>query len=76
MLKKMAKPDSSELLKLYKKSFKMTDKLIEDMKVRNESNMEELSETLEFIRVLLTNYTALKKQAFGMIQIKNNQIEF
>lgn len=54
----------------------MTDKLIEEMKVKNESNMDELADTLEFIRVLLTNYNALKKQAFGMIQIKNNQIEF
>lgn len=31
---------------------------------------------MQLMKILNNNYNLLKKQAFGMIQIKNNQIDY
>ena len=44
--------------------------------MKNASNLESLEQSLNFLKTLLNNYHMLKKQVFGMIQIKNSQNEY
>lgn len=72
----MSRPSNNKLLALYKKSFKLTDKVIEEQKMVQNENYEKLEQMMQLLMILSNNYNLLKKQAFGMIQIKNNQIDY
>lgn len=54
----------------------MTDKVIEEQKMVQNENYEKLEQMMQLLMILSNNYNLLKKQAFGMIQIKNNQIDY
>lgn len=75
-LLKLSRPSPGKLLAIYKKAFKLTDKIIEEQKLAQNENCEKLEQTLQLMKILNNNYCLLKKQAFGMIQIKNNQIDY
>ena len=50
--------------------------MIEEYKLKAQTNFEILEETAHFLKTLLGHYNQLKKQVFGMIQVKNGQIDY
>lgn len=75
-LSKVVKPSVSALVLFYKQSFRLTDDQVSNFEQRTNDSIAQLEETMVFLKTLLQNYTQLKKQVFGMIQIKTNQIDY
>ena len=50
--------------------------MIEQNKLKAEDFEKQLEDALTFLKNLIANYQLLKKQVFGMIQIKNSQNEY
>ena len=64
------------MIGIYKKMFFLTDRSVEEYKNKSEESIKKLEETQTWLKKLLAQYTLLKKQVFGMIQVKNNQNEY
>ena len=69
---KTMKPSPNEMVELYKKSFEITEQTINENKEKAEAFEKQLEDALTFLKNLIGNYQLLKKQVFGMIQIKNS----
>ena len=75
-LSKLQRPGLDEILKFYIKIFELSEKDVEEAKAVVTESIKKLEETQVWLKKLMTQYNALKKQVFGMIQVKNNQNEY
>jgi hypothetical protein len=73
---KLRAPSLPELASFYSKIFKVDQISLENQKLKRDDNIESLENTLSFLKTLILNYTSLKKQVFGMIQVKSNQVDY
>lgn len=73
---KLEKPCAKELLAYYKNVFEIEEAMISEYQDKVHETVNFLEETLVWLKKLCINYSLFKKQVLGMIQIKQNQLEY